>query len=656
MMAPYTSEPLEAFMAAQTSAGLTLGALLWFRKLAPPVSTLLFGAGIALAVAAPVSADFLTGVGFRLEPEHAKLILKIAAGCTTLAALLTRREWLSIVALVGEGTLWQITNYIQDSDRELAVAHLAFFGLLLGVHWRTLGPPRVAAATEHARDPGPPWRPWVDDLAAFGIATLLGTIVCWVLLGAGTDSADEWGYTFQAALFAKLRAYGAVPPCTDAFESYWVFEHLGRRFAQYTPGWPMFMSPFFIARAVWLAGPVSFGILVAGVARLTRRAAAGFALGAKPPTEGEVRAAGRFAAAAMLLSPMLLINAGSRFPHEFVAGMFVWSIEALFALSSDDLPPSLQLRWGAVLGGASAMLLSARPGDGATLGVGLFLYFVYALARRRIGWRPVAAAAVPFALVTGVTLVILRLQVGTWFSTGYSLAADIRSWAKPAYSLPKPNEFKAGIPLGTGSYCWWPCSPAMGLMGLVALRGRARRITFVLAVGLLAMLALYTMAEFGRGWDFGYGPRYTLPTTVPMAVGAGLVFARVWAEVASPSPDRAAVAAFAVGAVAVLLGVIRIAPLLYTYAYADVHAHNRVPRALEPAHLRGAIVVAEPGVSNTAPMDLTENLPIDLYPDQDVLIANDHDPGTVQCLKQNFPHRALFKALPGEPARLVPFR
>ena len=70
MMAPYTSEPLEAFMAAQTSVGLTLGALLWFRRLAPRVSTVLFGTGIALAVVAPVSGEFLTGVGVRVEPEH----------------------------------------------------------------------------------------------------------------------------------------------------------------------------------------------------------------------------------------------------------------------------------------------------------------------------------------------------------------------------------------------------------------------------------------------------------------------------------------------------------------------------------------------------------------------------------------------------------
>ena len=108
--------------------------------------------------------------------------------------------------------------------------------------------------------------------------------------------------------------------------------------------------------------------------------------------------------------------------------------------------------------------------------------------------------------------------------------------------------------------------------------------------------------------------------------------------------------------VAVVLGVVRIAPLLYPFAYADVHARDRVARALEVASIRHAIVVADPNVSVTSPLDLTENLPIDLYPDQDVLLANNHDSGTVQCLKEHFPQRSLYRAFPGDPARVVPLR
>jgi hypothetical protein len=658
MMSPYTSQAVDAVMAAETSVGLALGALLWFRKLTPRVATLLFGAAIALAVVAPVSGEFLTGIGLTIQAGHTKRVLKIAAGCATLAALLTRREWFTLFALAGEGALWKITDYIQDSDGELAAAYLAFFGLLLGIHWRTLAPTPAPEPSTSASASGRRWGPSVDDAAAFAIATTAGMVVCRGLMYAGTDSADEWGYTFQAALFAKLHAYGTVPPCVDAFENYWVFEHLGRRFAQYTPGWPMFMAPFVAARAAWMAGPVSFGILVAGVVRLTRRAAAGFTAGTAGPSESEVRVASRFAAIALLLSATLLINAGSRFPHLFEMGMFVWAMEALFTIASRELPRREQVRWGALLGLCSSAMLSARPGDGATLGVGLFLYFVYALVRRRIGWRAVAAAAVPFAIVSGVTLVILRLQLGKWFTTGYSLAPEIRAWAAPAFSVPKPNQFKWAIQLATGSYCWWPCSPAVGLVGIAALRGRAQRLAFVLFFSLVPLNTLYVMAEFGRGWDWGYGPRYELPFTIGMAIGTGVAFARVWTHAKANASDPlkfAAASSFAIIVVAVALGVVRIAPLLYPYAHTDIRNHNDLPRALEIAQLHHAIVVAEPNVSNS-PLDLTENLPVDLYPDQDVLMVNNHDPGTVQCLREHFPGRVMYRAYSGDPARLVPLR
>ncbi len=657
MMSPYTSQPVDAFMAAQTSAGLVLGALLWSRRMGSRISTALFSLAIALVVVSIVSGDFLTGVGMVVSPQHAKNVAKLGLAFASLATLLTRRWRLAVLALLGEAVLWKVTNFIQDSEGEVAAAHLAFLGLLIGVHWRML-PPDIPPPPAPDR-PDLRWPVWVDDAAAFVLATLLGVITCRVLMHGGTDSADEWGYTFQAALFAKLHAYGSIPHCVEAFDSYWVFAHLGRRFAQYTPGWPLFMAPFVALRIPWLAGPLSFGLLASGVSRLARRAAAGFTTGTTPPSPAEVRATGRFAVLAMALSSTVLINSGSRFPHLFVAGMFAWALEALFTLASDDPAHRDQWRWGATMGGCSALMLSARPGDGATLGLGLFAYFAYALVRRRIGWRAVLLGGGVFAAISLGTLVILRLQLGTWFTTGYSLAPEIRAWAKPAYSLPKPNEFKWAIPLATGAYCWWPCSPAVALVGIAALRGRAQRFGFVFFLGYVPLLTLYTMLEFGRGWDFGYGPRYALVFMVPMAIGSGIAFNALWSHArARPAGSSAIQAAgpVVVAMVAVLLGVVRVAPYVYPYTYADVHAHNRLHDALERASLHKAIVVAGAGVSNTDPLDLTENLPLDLYPSQDVFIAIDGRSDTLRCLHEQYPERTMYRALPGDPVRIVPFR
>jgi hypothetical protein len=655
MMSPYTAQPFDAYMAAQTSAGVVLAALVWFRPMRSRLATGLLFAAVALAVLAPVSGDFLNGIGITVAPTHTKRILKAASVLASAAALATRRPPVVAVALLGTAGLWPITNYIEDCDWDLAAAYLALFGLIAGVHWRTLpaDPPAGNPRGSLAKRPA-----WIDDLAAFVLGTLAGAIVCRVLLHGRTSTADEWGYTFQAALFAKLRAYGSVPHCGEAFRNFWVFQYMGRSFAQYTPGWPYFMAPFAALRVVWLAGPASLGLLAAGVSRLGRRAAEGFSPGTTPPSPSLVRAAGRFAALAVLLGSTMLINGGSRFPHLFVGAMFAWAIEALLTISTGTLPSREQWRWGVVLGASSSMMVAARPADGCTLGIGLFVYFAYALARRRMGWRAISGAAAVFATVGGLTLVILRLQLGTWFATGYSLTTTIYPWVDFKWSLPKPNEYKVGIPLATGAYCWWPCSPAVGLAGIGALRGRASRIGFIFLFGYLPFVAFYTLLEFGRGFDFGYGPRYELPWVVPMAVGTGVVLAHLWSAARAHRADVSALEAggpAAIALAAVVLGVVRIAPLVFPPAYADVKSSNQLHEALDELSLHHAIVLGNYGLNVTDPMNLTENLPMDLYPDQDVLIAIDRGPELVSCVRRFYPFRTLYRALPGASVQIVPY-
>ncbi|HEY5148085.1 MAG TPA: hypothetical protein VII82_15025 [Polyangiaceae bacterium] len=683
---PYTTQPLDALMVAQTSAGLMLGAVAWGRRMRPWPAAAFFLAAIAVATVLPVEGDFLRGLGMTLTPEHGKHVLKIVAAMATVAALFTRQRRLVILALLGEAALWPITDYIQDCDPDLAVAHLTWLGFLVGMYRRipvqvspdlagrgTREPASApasasvsAAAFDLLRDF------WVEDGVIFGIATVAACLVCWLVLHGHTDSADEWANTFQAALFAKFRAYGSVPHCSEALRSFYVFQYMGRSFSQYTPGWPYFMVPFMVFRVPWLAGPASLGVLAAGVARLGRRAAAGFAPGTEAPPAAHVRAAGRFAALALVLSSTVLVNGASRYPHIFVAAMFAWALEALCVVADGGLGPREQRQWGAVLGACIALTVAARPPDGATLGFGMFVYFVYALIRRRIGWQAVGMAAAVAAFIGGVTLVVLRLQLGVWFKTAYAIVDLIYPWAKVAWSLPKPNEFRWGIPLAAGSYCWSPCSPAVGMAGIALLRGRARRLAFVFFMSTIALLAMYTMLELGRGYDFGYGPRYELPLIVPMAVGMGVVFAKLFslASQVSAAPAAwlssfasearswlggglAAGGPIAVAMLAMGLGVIRMAPLMYLHTYAEVHEHNRLHDAIDTTAPKNAVIVAGSGLNMTDPMDLTENLPLELYPNQDVIIAIDRGPDETRCVQEKFKGRTFYRTIPGDPVRLV---
>ena len=684
---PYTSQPFDAFVAAQTSAGLVLGAVVWGRRVRPWPAMAFFLAAIAIVTVAPTEGAFLHGLGMTLGPEHTKNVLKMAAAVATGAALITRQRGLVVLAILGEVALWLITNYIQDCDSDLAVAYLTWIGLLVGLVRSnpprvTPGPDSEVLARPDAQGPAPAWfrERWgddvVEDVVIGVVATFAASLVCWLVLHGRTDSGDEWANTYQAALFARLRAYGAVPHCSEALRSFYVFQYMGRSFSQYTPGWPYFMVPFTVLRVPWLAGPASLGVLAAGVARLGRRAVAGFAAGAEVPSAAIVRAGGRFAALVLVASSTVLINGGSRYPHVFVAAMFAWALEALCVVADPDASSSLSLpdqrrrqrhkqeQWGAVLGACIALLAAARPPDGGTLGFGLFLYFVYALVRRRIAWRAVALAAASAAFIGGVTLVVLRLQLGVWFTTAYSLLDLIYPWAKVSWSLPKPNEFRWGIPLAAGSYCWWPCSPAVGMAGIAMLRGHARRLGFVFFMSTIPLLAMYTMVELGRGYDFGYGPRYTLPLIVPMAVGTGVVFARLWAvAVETPFTEAArswiggALAAggpIAVALVAAGLGVCRLAALMYPHTYADVHEHNRLHDAIDTLAPKHAVIIAGAfGLNTTDPMDLTENLPLDLYPDQDAIIAIDRGPDETRCVQDKFRGRTFYRAIPGDPVRLV---
>jgi hypothetical protein len=652
---PYTTQPLEAYMAAQTSVGLVIGSLLWLRRLRPPWATLLLLGAIALVVLIPVSGELVTGIGGTVSPDFAKKTFRVAAAMATLAAVLTRKPAFIAIALLGQAAFWPITGYIRESDWELAGAHLAFFGLLVGVHYRTTEAVRLASPVKGLELPT---GVWIDDVGAFIAGTVAAAIVCRVLLHGWTNSGDEWANTFEAALFAKGRAYTSVPRCTEAFRTFWVFPYMGRTVPEYTPGWPYFMTPFVALHAAWLAGPASLGVLAAGVSRLGRRAAAGFGQGTRPPPVAQVRAAGRFAAAAIVLGSTMLINGGSRYPHLFVAGMYAWAVEALLTIASPGLSRPAQWRWGAVLGTCAALLVSARPADGVLLGTGLGVYFLYALVRRRMDWRSVVSAAVSMSALGLLTLVILRLQMGKWFTTGYSLNPIFYPWNKFGWSLPKANEFRAGLPFATGAYCWLPCSPAVGLAGIAALRGRAQRLGFIFFLSCLPECIFYLLLEVGRTYDHGYGPRYQLPLVVPMAVGTGVMFGYLWAAAARRWASVPAVqdgGPFAVGVVAMLLGVVRVAPLVYPHTFADVQAHNKLHEALARANVHDAVVFAGSGLNNTDPMDLTENLPLDLYPNQDVLIALERNPELVRCVKELYPKRHFYRAVPGNPVTIAPF-
>jgi hypothetical protein len=656
---PYTTQPGDAFLIAQTATAGVLSAIAIFRPLRPLTATVVFLTAIWMAVLGPDALVFFANLGLlKSTPTGLVTALRVSAGLATLAVALARPRWMALLAFAGEAALYEITGDVPDSSGELCALHLVWFGLLLGVR-QLVVPKEVDAGEGIARDGRPSdvlqrHRFLIQDVTLAALAVALGAIVSVVVLLRSCDSADEWAYTYQAAVFAKLHAYGKAPACFAAFQSYWVFTSEGRMFSQYTPGWPLFMSPFVALGAAWLAAPFGLGLFVLALARLARRAAAG-ACGGRSKA---VAAAGPIAVLAALGSNTVLINGASRYSHIFVCACFAWSVEALAEMATPQASPQAGVGWGAVLGVATSWMLATRPADGSMLGVGIFLYFVYALARRRLAWRSVLATAVAFVLWGGFSLVILRVQLGQWLTTGYSLTEQFQPWSKFTLSAPKAGEIRWGIPLATGSYCWWPLAPSIGLCGLVAaLRGGGRRVAFMLSIGTALLLTFYVFVEFGRGSDFGYGPRYALPVIVPMAVGTAVAVAPLWAAAQTRLRARRAIA---IGGPALLtiaaavMGIVRLAPLVYPYNHQEVRARNVVKEAVEKQQLTNALVWLEPGVTVSDPLDLTQNYPLELYPPPDVLYVIDRGEDIKRCVREQYRGRRSYRIVGPNDMRLVP--
>jgi hypothetical protein len=643
MHLPYIERWPEAVAVTGQSVGLALTAIVWNRPLRTRAANLVFGASIWLAALSFALPDItrLVHLGFDFKPT---VVLQASATLATVGILLHGPPWFGVLAAVGQFVLYALGEYIRDSNFELGFLYLMWCGILLGVHAAVAAPPARSAVRAPEDGAGRSFARY--DVAIFVVVTALAALVTNFVYARVTYNGDEVAYNYMADVFGHLRAYGPIPPCPKMFENYWVFRYNGHAFSQYTPGWPMFMAPFSRLGMISMAGPVMAGLLAVGLARLSRRVVRGVA-----PATGTshriVAAAGLIGAGLAFLGPALLLNGASRFSHTMVCACFTWAIESLCMICDRTVAGRPARGWGFLLGTSIAMGLATRPADGGTLGFGVFLYFVWALYRRRVAWRALVFAGLGAALFGGLTLVILRLQLGVWFKTAYAIAPSIHPEAALVLSWPRPEDWKYGVPLAFGSYCWWPVAPALGIAGLVhALRGRERRVPFMLAMSTLPLLGFYSLVEFSRGHDDGMGPRYTLPVVIPMAVGGAVILApllaRAWVRVEGAAARLAAIGPAALAAIAIIYGTARNGGPMYSTAHAQFTSWAAPLIGAREAKLKNAIVIFEPGKSTYDWWNLAQNRPTD--PNPSVLYLSRHGPWDDVCAREAFPGRTWYRA------------
>lgn len=643
MHSPYTPNPAEAFALANGALAATAVALAWVHRRTLRLGFPLFALGFVGTLIALPLPSFLEQLhlGRPLPEDFAVSFLRAMSWCFFAAVVVAPS---SVPAKLTGGVilfgLWRVAGYLTDSSFELVSIHLCGGLFLMGLAAR--GIPEVPPMTGGELPSRQREAALVEDAVIFALSILAACTVGKYVLRWGIDSSDEWSYTFQASIFAKFESYSKAAPCGNAFRNFWVFDHEGRRFSQYTPGWPLFMVPFVWLRSIWLAGPVALGVLTVGVARLARRLSI-------PAARSKAAA---LSAATIMLSATALINGGSRFPHVWVAACLAWSLESLFAIS-DAKSRRAKIVWGAIFGLATVWMLATRVADGLLLGSAVTVCFVLLLVRRRLGLAAVVAGTVSASLLGLWTLWVLRQQLGAWFTTGYSLTTSIYPWNKLAFATPESNEWKWGIPLGTGAYSWFPASPALAAFGLARSRGRdASLLAVALFVSVAAIFGFYAFLDLGRGYDWGYGPRYAFATMVASAVGTGAALSMPALRLRVGTRSWVAGPAVLPWAIVTLMATARLAPLLYPINTQSVMTMEEVNDRIRDEGLHHVIVMVGQPTGTHDTLDFTQNLPLDLYPAQDVLITQPRSDAERECIRDTFVDRSLWEAH-GNPVRLT---
>ena len=566
---------------------------------------------LAAALVLAVVAPFVVPTPPLLEHVDGSKVLDASAALAAIASLEQARPLRNALAVLGLVAFALVGATWPSGGLTLAAVALAWIAAAA-----------VQGAAPRAASSSAGRAPWWLDLAIFLVATGAAAFASTMVLERYVLSGDEWANTYQADVFGHLHAYGAPRVCSRVFQAWWVLDWQGRSFSQYTPSWPLFMAPFQRLGQAWLAGPTMLGILAVGIARLARRVTPSYPL-----------AASVVAAGVAVGSPALLLNAASRYPHTMVCACFAWMIESICEVTSSPRRPAA---WGIALGVSGALLLGTRPLDGGALGFPVAVYFVVVLARRRVSSRAAFATLASFAVVAGFILVVLRLQVGRWFATGYSVSAVIRDLPPAHFSVPNGEETFNSLGVPKLIWWWWPCIPAAATAGIV---GFARRLpaTALLVSGAVLHTIAYTFESYMRtGEDSGYSPRFHLPLIVLGAVYTAVALVETW-RVAK------GLAAPALAAATLAFGTWRLGPSIYPTFRVWLHEKHALVRAIEREKPKHAVVLVRDEATAQQPWDATQNLPSDADPE--VLIVTDYRAGDdLACARRAFADRAWYEA------------
>lgn len=353
---------------------------------------------------------------------------------------------------------------------------------------------------------------WLDrpllTRRGLGLVILLCAVTAIAILyfafAAFPNSADEYGFLFQADTFRHFRLWNTPPSDPVLFDQNLVIARNGIWISQYLPGWPAIIAALELLRLPpWLAAPVCGAFLLLLLWQTLRIECRSPAL-----------------VAALLLSyatsDFFLLNSATYFSHCASALTVVGTIVCLLRAEQDA-----SWRWPFAAGACCGFALLCRIDSAALAGVAALAAWIEQGCRRRMLLLGIAGIAPLVAIFIGYN----------WLVTGNPLlpptawAGEIRFGANGLQGIESgPARFRMLIQtfwrLGELADTASLVVPALYLVALV-FRIRGRRLRFYDVVPAVNFIVFLIYPDLG---GFQMGPRYWFDGFVVMHITLGSVF------------------------------------------------------------------------------------------------------------------------------------
>lgn len=452
-----------------------------------------------------------------------------------------------------------------------------------------------------------------------GISLATTLLFVWVLR-AFPNSADEYGYIYEADTFLAGRLWNPLPPHHEFFSFFHIFEKDGKWVSEYPPGWSIILAAGrLLYLPYWLVCPLVGAVLLFTVWKLGQR------------QNGSL--GGILTLSLVGFSPFFLFNAASYFnvvPTATATTLFCWAMLEFF-----DGPKVSNAVWaGAALGMAGLI----RSYDAVVFGIPFAIQFLRVARRRHYALAPfIIAGGMPFLAV---------LLLSQYAITGSALTPVI-SWGYPTPQLglfayaqygghTTPLIQLAIMDFNLRDLGRWTSSILMiGYLAAFIWKARKRQLSVLDFIFPWVAVAYLLYVGFGGN---RYGPRMYLIGYPFLVLTVVSVLAPLLAD--KTQPKRAVFAGTLLAGHFVTCVVSSIA--LGVFFRGVVNARMDMYDQVRTRRLHDAVVIVHSGGGAYLPFepeDLTRN-GIGIG-NQDVIYALDI-PGRMSELNQIFPDRAFY--------------